>query len=214
MTKSTSSTTSSTSSPTDAPKRIACLLADGFEDSELEVPQGRLRAAGYAVEVIGAEVGQELQGYKGRVTARVDLSIVEAEVKDYEGLLIPGGHSPDQLRADVRFVEFVVAFNETGRPLGAVCHGPQLLLTAGLVKGRTLTAWSTVQGDLRQAGAAVRDEEVVVDDNWITSRKPEDLEAFSAKFLEELKELETRGSQTRKPQAKIVNHQPESARPR
>src|SRR5207248_1881181 len=106
--------------------------------------------------------------------------------------LIPGGYSPDKLRADDRFVEFVKEFDATGRPLAAVCHGPQLLLTAELQRGRTLTAWKTVQGDLRQAGAAVEDREVVVDDNWITSRKPDDLEAFSAKLIEELGELEER----------------------
>ncbi len=108
------------------------------------------------------------------------------------GLLIPGGYSPDKLRADDRFVQFVRDFDATKRPLAAVCHGPQLLLTAELVQGRTLTAWKTVQGDLRQAGAHVRDQEVVVDDNWITSRKPDDLEAFSAKLIEELGELEER----------------------
>jgi protease I len=186
-------------------KRIACLLAAGFEDSEFEVPVQRLRAAGYVVEIIGAKVGEELQGYKARVTARVDLSIDEARVDDYEGLLIPGGHSPDKLRADPRFVSFVKSFNETGRPLAAVCHGPQLLMTAGLVKGRTLTAWPTVQGDLRLAGANVRDEEVVVDDNWITSRKPDDLEAFSAKLIEELRELEARGPRAQAPRSRPGN---------
>jgi protease I len=107
--------------------------------------------------------------------------------------LIPGGHSPDLLRVDDRFVEFVRAFDATGRPLAAVCHGPQLLLTAELQVGRTLTAWPTVQGDLRQAGAKVVDRDVVVDDNWITSRKPEDLDAFTSKFIEQLGELEKRG---------------------
>jgi len=120
-------------------------------------------------------------------------SIDDADAASYEGLLIPGGYSPDKLRADDRFVNFVKDFDVTGRPLAAVCHGPQLLLAAELQRGRTLTAWPTVQGDLRQAGAEVKDEAVVVDDNWITSRKPDDLEAFSAKFLEELGELEARG---------------------
>jgi protease I len=108
------------------------------------------------------------------------------------GLLIPGGYSPDKLRADDRFVKFVRDFDATKRPIAAVCHGPQLLLTAELVQGRTLTAWKTIQGDLRQAGARVQDQEVVVDDNWITSRKPDDLEAFSAKLIEELGEQEER----------------------
>jgi protease I len=134
-----------------------------------------------------------LTGEKGRETALVDVAIDEVDVDEYEGLLIPGGYSPDKLRADDRFVEFVRAFDATGRPLAAVCHGPQLLLTAELQVGRTMTAWPTVQGDLRQAGANVVDRDVVVDDNWITSRKPDDLEAFTAKFVEELGELEERG---------------------
>jgi protease I len=173
--------------------KIACLLADGFEDSEFQIPCDWLSAAGYTVEVIGASAGDALKGEKGRETVVVDLSIDEADVDAYEGMLIPGGHSPDILRADERFVEFVRAFDATGRPLAAVCHGPQILLTAELQAGRTLTAWPTVQGDLRQAGAHVVDRDVVVDDNWITSRKPADLRAFTAKFVEELGELEQRG---------------------
>jgi deglycase len=173
--------------------KIACLLANGFEDSEFQIPCDWLSAAGYPIEIIGAHAGDVLKGDKGRETAVVDLSIDEADVDDYEGLLIPGGDSPDALRADDRFVEFVRAFDATGRPIAAVCHGPQLLLTAELQGGRTMTAWKTIQGDLRQAGANVVDRSVVVDDNWITSRKPDDLHAFTSKFVEELGELEERG---------------------
>jgi protease I len=172
--------------------KIACLLADGFEDSELQVPCDWLSAAGYPVEIIGETAGDVLKGKKGRESAVVDMSIDEVDVDSYEGLLIPGGHSPDVLRADDRFVEFVRAFDSTGRPIAAVCHGPQLLLTAELQRGRTMTAWPTVQGDLRQAGANVIDRAVVVDDNWITSRNPGDLQAFTARFVEELGELEER----------------------
>ena len=130
---------------------------------------------------------------------KVDRSINEENPQEYEGLLIPGGYSPDHLRADQRFVQFVREFDRTKRPLAAVCHGPQLLLTAGLVKGRTLTAWTTVQVDLKYAGANVVDKEVAVDDNWITSRKPDDLEAFCAKFLEALREYEQRSNQSAQP---------------
>ena len=173
--------------------RIACLLAEGFEDSEFQIPCDWLTAAGYPIEIIGATAGDALKGEKGREVVVADLSIDEADVDDYEGLLIPGGHSPDILRADDRFVEFVRAFDATGRPIAAVCHGPQLLLSAELQGGRTLTAWPTIQGDLRQAGANVVDRAVVVDDNWITSRKPDDLQAFTSKFLEQLGELEEHG---------------------
>ena len=173
--------------------KVACLLADGFEDSEFQIPCDWLSAAGYTVEVIGARAGDALKGEKGRETVVVDLAIDEADVDSYEGMLIPGGHSPDILRADDRFVEFVRAFDATGRSLAAICYGLQILLTAELQAGRTLTAWPTIQGDLRQAGAHVVDRAVVVDDNWITSRKPADLQAFTAKFVEELGELEERG---------------------
>lgn len=172
--------------------RVACLLAAGFEDSEFRVPVDRLRQAGYQVDVIGSKAGEKLRGEKGTETATTDLGIDDADVDHYVGLLIPGGYSPDKLRADDRFVQFVKDFDATKRPLAAVCHGPQLLLTAELTRGRTMTAWKTVQGDLRQAGARVVDQQVVVDDNWITSRKPDDLEAFSAKLIEELGELEER----------------------
>ena len=172
---------------------IACLLASDFEDSEFRIPHDRLRDAGYDVDVIGFEAGQKLKGEKGREEVTTARGIDDADPDTYEGLLIPGGYSPDKLRADPRFVEFVRRFDRTGRPLAAVCHGPQLLLAAELQRGRRLTAWSTVQNDLRQAGANVVDAAVVVDDNWITSRKPDDLEAFSAKLLEELHELEERG---------------------
>lgn len=173
--------------------RVACLLAAGFEDSELRVPLDRLRQAGYLVEIIGARAGERLEGERKREVVTTDFGIDEVQVGDYEGLLIPGGHSPDKLRADRRFVDFVKDFDRTGRPLAAVCHGPQLLLAAELQRGRTLTAWKTIQSDLRQAGAEVKDQAVVVDGNWITSRQPDDLQAFSSKFIEELGNLEERG---------------------
>ena len=100
--------------------KIACLLADGFEDSEFQIPCDWLSAAGYPIEIIGAHAGDALRGEKGREVVVADLSIDEADVDDYEGLLIPGGHSPDVLRADDRFVEFVRAFDATGRPRGGV----------------------------------------------------------------------------------------------
>ena len=158
--------------------KIACLLGQGFEDSEYKVPTDRLEEAGYEVVVIGMKAGEELKGYKGKVKVKAALSIDDVEAGDYEGLLIPGGLSPDHLRIDGRFIEFVKEFDALKRPLAAVCHGPQLLITAGLVKGRTLTAWPTIQVDLLYAGGDVKDQEVVVDGNWITSRKPEDLTAY------------------------------------
>lgn len=159
--------------------RVVCLLGQGFEDSEFRVPYDRLRAAGVRVDIVGARAGEELKGYRGKETVRSERAIDDVRPEDYTALFIPGGQSPDHLRADDRFVAFVKAFDATGRTVAAVCHGPQLLISAELVRGRTLTAWKTIQGDLRQMGATVLDEPVVTDGNWITSRQPSDLEAFS-----------------------------------
>jgi protease I len=166
--------------------KIACILAPGFEDSELRVPLDRLRAAGHEVDLIGAEEGDELVGKKGKERVVSTRGIDDVRADDYDALLIPGGHSPDQLRIDRRFVALVTEMDRRGKPIAAVCHGPQLLLTAGLVRGRRMTAWPTVQVDLRLAGAIVEDRDVVVDRNLITSRKPEDLEAFVREILAHL----------------------------
>jgi protease I len=166
--------------------RIALVLGQGFEDSEFRVPYDRLRAAGYTVDVIGAKAGETLTGYRGKEKVKTDRGIDGVRADDFAALVIPGGQSPDHLRADRRFVDFVKAFDATKRPLAAVCHGPQLLITAGLVRGRTMTAWKTIQDDLRQIGARVIDEPVVEDGNWITSRQPQDLEAFSQAILSAL----------------------------
>src|SRR6184192_420138 len=170
--------------------RIACLLGPGFEDSEFRIPYDALKNAGYQVDIISPKAGMELKGYKGKETIKSEKGIDEVRPEDYQALLIPGGHSPDQLRKDKKIVEFVKRFDALKRPLAAVCHGPQLLLSARLVKGRTLTAWTTIQGDLQQAGANVKDEQVVLDQNWITSRKPEDLPAFSEALIQALRRME------------------------
>jgi deglycase len=166
--------------------KIACVLGLHFEDSEFRVPYDRLKEEGYQIDVIGLRAGEELKGYKGKETVAAEKSIDGVLAEDYDALLIPGGYSPDHLRADKRMVDFVRQFESAGKLIAAVCHGPQLLITARLVKGRTLTAWQTVQDDLEQIGATVKDEPVVRDRNWITSRKPEDLRQFSDAIVEEL----------------------------
>src|SRR5438552_12795527 len=170
--------------------KVALLLGQGFEDSEFRIPYDRVRKAGYQVDIIGPKAGMELKGYKGKEVVKAEKGVDEVRPEDYLGLLIPGGQSPDHLRADQRFVDFVKRFDSLKRPLAAVCHGPQLLLSARLVRGRTLTAWSTVQGDLQQAGANVKDEQVVIDQNWITSRKPDDLQAFGDAMIDSLRKAE------------------------
>lgn len=168
-------------------KRVACLLATHYEDSEFRIPYERLTEAGYQVDVIGTEVGKELRGYKGRDEVRTTHAIDQVKPDDYAALLIPGGFSPDHLRGDARFLNFVKAFDALKRPLAAVCHGPQLLMAAHLVKGRTLTAWKTVRADLELIpDVHVKDEPVVRDANWITSRKPDDVGLFSDALVQAL----------------------------
>lgn len=166
--------------------KIACILTHDFEDSEYRIPHDRLTAAGIQVETIGFRAGEEVRGKHGKERVKIDKSIDQARPEDFDGLLIPGGYSPDQLRRDRRMVDFVRAFDAAGKLIAAVCHGPQILITADLVRGRTVTAWQTVQVDLRNAGANVVDREVVVDRNLITSRQPSDLEAFSRAILDHL----------------------------
>ena len=139
--------------------------------------------------VIGFDRDARLTGKQGKEVVRVDRSIDEVRPDEFDALFIPGGYSPDHLRADQRFVDFTKAFFDRERPVFAVCHGPQLLLTAGLVKGRTMTAWKTIQVDLKAAGANVVDKEVVVDGNLVTSRQPSDLDAFSKAALEMLSKV-------------------------
>lgn len=166
--------------------RIACLLDSDFEDSEFKQPYDAFIKEGHQVTVIGLEAGKELSGKKGQVTTTADTGIDQVTPSAFDALLIPGGYSPDHLRANPKVVGFTKAFFQTDKPVLAICHGPQLLITAGVVKGRKLTAWQTIQDDLKQVGANVVDQEVVVDRNLVTSRKPADIPAFireSSKLL-------------------------------
>lgn len=165
--------------------KVACLLGDGFEDSEFRKPYDALVKAGHVVTIIGAEAGEDISGKQGKEEVRADKGIGEVNPRDYDLLFIPGGYSPDHLRADGRFVKFVRDFDDSKRPIAAVCHGPQLMMTAGIVhEGRTLTAWKTIQDDLKCTGAEVKDEPVVIDGNWVTSRQPDDLDRFSQAVLD------------------------------
>ncbi|HMJ56999.1 MAG TPA: type 1 glutamine amidotransferase domain-containing protein [Polyangiaceae bacterium] len=161
--------------------RIAALVGPGFEDSEFRTPYDRFRKGGHEVVVVGTKKGETLLGDKGRERAQVDLALEDARPEQFDALFIPGGHSPDSLRADDRAVEFVRRFRD--KPVFAICHGPQLLITAEMVRDRTMTAWKTIQVDLRNAGAKVVDKDAVVDRNLVTSRKPDDLEAFVRESL-------------------------------
>jgi protease I len=167
--------------------RIAIPLANDFEDSEYAIPYGRLREAGHEVTVVGHEKGDVVEGKRGEATVPVDAGAGDLDPKRFDLLLIPGGWSPDHLRTDRDMMTFVRGFTATGRPVAAVCHGPQLLIEADAVRGRTVTSAPSVRRDLENAGAHWVDREVVEDGNLITSRKPADLEAFSDAVLRALR---------------------------
>jgi protease I len=166
--------------------RVAMPVGPDFEDAELTIPRERLRAAGHDVTLIGTEAGRRVSGKRGKAEVTIDVSGNDADPGAFDALVIPGGYSPDHLRTDRDIVNFVRRFFESGKPVAAVCHGPQLLIEAEAVNGRTLTSWPSVRKDLENAGARWVDREVVEDGSLITSRKPEDLEAFSAALLRRL----------------------------
>jgi protease I len=172
--------------------KIASVLGPGFEDSEFKDPYDAFRNAGHEVTVVGLEAGAELQGSKGKVKATVDKSFKDVTPDQFDALLIPGGGSPDKLRAHDEAVSFVKAFMKANKPTFAICHGPQLLLTADEYKGHKMTAWKTVLGDLEKAGANVVDQEVVVDGNLVTSRQPSDIPAFIRESLKLLEHIPAR----------------------
>ncbi|HEY0227486.1 MAG TPA: type 1 glutamine amidotransferase domain-containing protein [Mycobacterium sp.] len=171
-------------------KTIAILAADGVEKRELEQPRAALEQAGAGTEVLSLKPG-EIQARERDLepagTFPVDRTVSDASVADYDGLVLPGGTvNPDKLRNDSAAVSFVREFVESGKPVAAICHGPWTLAEAGVVVGRTLTSYPSIRTDLRNAGAHVVDEEVVVDGNLITSRSPSDLPAFCSALITQL----------------------------
>lgn len=175
-------------------QKVACLIGPDFEDSEFRVPYDALRKAGYQVDLVGSRAGAHVAGKKGHEEVEIDVSIDDAQPRGYDALFIPGGASPDHLRADDRFVDFVRSFDALERPIVTICHGPQLLLTAGVITpGRHLTAWKTIQGDLEKAGARVENVPVVRDRHLLTSRNPGDLPAFTEAMLELIETADTLG---------------------
>lgn len=173
-------------------KRIAFLTAnEGVEQVELTEPLEAVRAAGAEVDLLAPEAG-EVQAFnhldKGKKFT-ADRSVGDADAAEYDGLVLPGGvANPDLLRTEEAAVEFVRAFFEAGKPVGVICHGPWTLVEADVVRGRTLTSWPSLETDLRNAGAEWVDEPVHVDQGLVSSRKPDDLEAFTAKIVEEFAE--------------------------
>jgi len=169
-------------------KRVAFLATDMVEQVELTEPWKAVEDAGGRPELISLEEG-EIQGFnhdEKADTFTVDRTVEEAQASEYDALVIPGGvGNPDTMRTDENAVQLVRDFFEQGKPVGAICHGPWLLVEAGVVRGRRVTSWPSLQTDIRNAGGQWVDEQVVVDNGLVTSRKPDDLPAFNEKIVEE-----------------------------
>lgn len=172
-------------------KVVAILATDGFEQSELLDPRQALDDAGAETVVVSLEEG-EIRAWNEEdwgETVEVDQTLADASPDDFDALVLPGGvMNPDKLRMEPDAVKFVQAFFKAGKPVAAICHGPQLLIEAGVVKGRKMTSYPSLKTDLKNAGAKWVDEEVVVDNGLVTSRTPDDLPAFNAKLIEEIGE--------------------------
>lgn len=172
-------------------KKIAILSDHGFEQSELLEPQRALLAAGATVHVVSAQSGSIKAWDKTDwgVEVAVDVPLLQAKSSDYDGLVVPGGvMNPDTMRNDEHYVNFAKAFFAAGKPIAAICHGPQLLIETGALNGRDMTSYPSIKTDLINAGVNWHDSEVIVDQGLVTSRSPEDLPAFNKKMIEEFRE--------------------------
>lgn len=174
-----------------AGKNILILATHGFEQSELEVPQADLKAAGATVHVASPESG-EIKGWDNKDWGRavkVDKALDAVDASAYDAIVLPGGQmNPDTLRGNDKALALIKSFFDQGKVVAAVCHGPWLLIDTGIAKGRKVTSYKTIKQDLINAGATWEDKEVVTDKGVVTSRKPDDLPAFVAKIIEEVKE--------------------------
>jgi protease I len=169
--------------------KIAVLMTQGFEDSEAREPLQALASNGFEIDIISPTAGEQLKGMKGEFTVKSHKSIGQVKAADYQGLVIPGGHSPELLRAVEGATQFVKEFGSLNRTIAAVCHGPQLLISAELVRGKKMTCYKTVAIDLKNAGANYLDAPLVIDGNLITSRQPSDLPQFCQALVEALQKV-------------------------
>lgn len=172
-------------------KRVAALVDNGFEQSELAEPKKALEAAGAKVDIVSPQ-DTKVKGWqhiKWGDEFSVDRKLEDVRADEYDALLLPGGvMNPDKLRANAKAVQFVKDFVDAGKPIAAICHGPWTLIEAGAVEGRRMTSWPSLATDLRNAGANWVDQECVVDNGLVTSRKPDDIPAFNKKMIEEFAE--------------------------
>ena len=172
-------------------KRIAALIGDGFEESELIEPRRALEEAGAIVTIVGVDEKsrQKIRGKRGLddgASVRAEELVADVTAEDFDALLVPGGTSPDHIRMDKEVQRFVREFDAAKRPMFVICHGPQVLISAQLVRGRQLTGAHSIADDIRNAGGLYRDQAVVHDSNWVTSRGAEDLPQFNRAILEKL----------------------------
>jgi protease I len=172
--------------------KVAIIATNGYEESELFEPKKALEGNGAIVEIVAPEKGNIKAWNHGNWSREIEVNTVvgNADAGNYDALVIPGGViNPDKLRRDKKAVEFIASFFREKKPVGAICHGPQLLIEAEVIKGRTLTSFFSIKKDLQNAGAIWIDQEVVVDDNLITSRNPDDLEAFNKTLIQKFSEI-------------------------
>lgn len=171
-------------------RRVAVLATDGFEQSELTEPKRLLEEAGATVEVIAPGDAQRIKGWNVKDWGEevpVDVQLAKADANGYDALVLPGGViNPDKLRTDEKVLGLVKTFAEAGKPIAAICHGPWTLINAGLVKDKKITSWPSLKQDLANAGARWEDSQVVKDGNLITSRKPDDIPAFTQALIDTL----------------------------
>ena len=172
-------------------KKVAILTESGFEEEELTSPKKALEDAGAEVEIVSPQK-EKVKAWAHdhwSIELPVDVHVEEADPNDYDGLMIPGGVlNPDKMRMNDKCVEFAQKFLQDGKPVAAICHGPQLLIETGMLEGRNITSYPSVKTDMINAGAIWTDREVIVDNGLVTSRSPKDLEAFNKKMIEEIKE--------------------------
>jgi protease I len=172
-------------------KRVAILTENGFEEVELTSPKKAMEDAGMKVDIVSAQAGKVKAWNHDHwsIELPVDVNLSEAKMDNYDALMIPGGVlNPDKMRMNPGYVNFAKEFMESGKPVAAICHGPQLLIETGMLEGREMTSYPSVKTDLINAGANWVDKEVVVDNGFVTSRSPKDLDAFNKKLLEEIRE--------------------------
>jgi protease I len=168
-------------------KRIAILAEEDFEDSELIEPLRSMKNAGARVVIVGTGSKESYRGKRGNASVSVDTTADKVKIEDFDAVIIPGGYAPDKMRRDPSMVELVKKAYELGKVVAAICHGPQLLISANIVRGRKVTSWPSIAVDLENAGADWVDAPVVQDGNLITSRKPADLPRFNKAIIEALR---------------------------